>query len=134
MKAASALALFVSLSPLGAHARCLQYEPTTVALVGELRSATFPGPPNYRSIARGDYPESVFILTLDRAICVSGDPSSSLNSESHSKLTEVQLVVARDKVRSALGKRIRASGTLFGAHNGHHRTPVLLQVSAIRDP
>jgi hypothetical protein len=134
MKAASAVILFLSLFPIGAAARCLSYEPTTVNLVGQLRSATFPGPPNYVSIAKGDYPESVFILTLDQAICVSGDPASSLNSESHSGLTEIQLVVSRDKVRSLLGKRIRASGTLAGAHTGHHRTPVLLQVSSIRSP
>jgi hypothetical protein len=134
MKAASALAFLLFLPPIDTAARCLRYEPATVNLVGQLRSATFPGPPNYVSIARGDYPESVFILTLDQAICVSGDPASSLNSESHSGLTEIQLVVSRDKARSMLGKRIRASGTLSGAHTRHHRTPVLLQVSSIRDP
>jgi hypothetical protein len=133
MKAVFALALCLALTPICASARCLSYEPAIVNLVGELRSAAFPGPPNYVSIAGGDYPETVFILKLDQPICVSGDPSSKLNSKSHSDLTEIQVVVAPDKVRSLLGKRVRASGTLFGAQSGHHRTPALLQVSSIRD-
>ncbi len=132
MRAASTLAIFLALSPLGASARCLAYEPAVVTLVGELSSKTFPGPPNYVSVARGDYPEVVEVIRLDAAICVLGDPSSSLNSKSHSGLTQVQLVVPRDRVRSLIGKRVRVSGTLFGAHNGHHRTPVILEVSSIR--
>ena len=93
---------------------------------------SFPGPPNYVSIAQGDYPEEVLILRLDRAVCVSSDPSSTTNSRGHSGLTELQLVVPRDDVRSLIGRRVRASGTLFAAQTDHHRTPVVLQVSAIR--
>ena len=132
MRAPLVLALLLVLAPLSANARCLAYEPSVVSLDGELRSSLFPGPPNYTSIARGDYPESVLILTLDRAVCVSGDPSSSRNSQSHYDLLEVQLVLSKDQARSLIGKRVRASGTLFGAHTGHHRTPIVLQVRSIR--
>ena len=53
---------------------------------------------------------------------------------------EVELVArnacARDpgdaQARYLVGKRVRASGTLFGAHSGHHRTPIVLQVRSIR--
>lgn len=132
MRAALALALLSTLAPLSATARCLAQEPSVVSLDGVLRSSLLPGPPDYASIARGDYPESVLILTLDRPICVSGDPSSSRNSQSHAGLLEVQLVVAREEALPLVGKRVRASGTLFGAHTKHHRTPVVLQVRSIR--
>jgi hypothetical protein len=132
MRAYLALALLLTLAPLSATARCLAQEPSVVSLDGELRASLLPGPPNYVSIARGDYPESVLILTLDRAVCVSGDPSSSRNSQSHAGLLEVQLVVSQDQVRSLIGKRVRASGTLFGAHSERHRTPIVLQVRSIR--
>ena len=132
MRAALALALLLTLAPLTAKARCLAYEPSVVSLDGELQSRVFPGPPNYASIARGDYPENVLILALDREICVAGDPSSSRNSQSHYGLLEVQLVVPKDQARYLVGKRVRASGTLFGAHSGHHRTPIVLEVRSIR--
>jgi hypothetical protein len=132
MRAYLALALLLTLAPLSATARCLAQEPSVVSLEGELRASLLPGPPNYASIARGDYPESVLVLTLDSAICVSGDPSSSRNSQSHAGLLEVQLVVSKDQVRSLIGKRVRASGTLFAKHSEHHRTPIVLQVRSIR--
>lgn len=113
-------------------ARCLSYEPAQVTLVGTLTSRTFPGPPNYHSIARGDHPETVFILTLDEPICVSGDPLSRLNSKSHSQVTEVQLVTRDVNPKRFLHKKIRATGSFFGAHTGHHRTPIVLTVVKLR--
>lgn len=130
LRLASALVLL--LAPAGAGARCLAYEPAVVTLVGELTARTLPGPPSYRSIARGDYPESVLFLRLEHAICVAADPSSPRNSKSHSGLAELQVVVAKDAARALVGKRVRTTGTLFAAQSGHHRTPVVLRVSAIR--
>ena len=113
-------------------ARCLPYEPAQVTLVGTLTSRIFPGPPNYRSIALGDQPETIFILTLDEPICVSGDPASRLNSKSHFRVTEVQLVTRGLDPRRLLNKRVRASGGFFSAHTGHHRTPIVLTVVRLR--
>ncbi len=109
-------------------ARCLPYEPDQVTLVGTLTSRIFPGPPNYHSIAQGDRPETIFMLTLDEPICVSGDPSSRLNSKSHSRVTEVQLVTRGLAPRRFLNKRVRASGSFFSARKGHYRTPIVLTV------
>jgi hypothetical protein len=124
--------LGLSLGVADSSARCLSYEPAQVTLVGTLTSRTFPGPPDYRNIARGDQPETVFILTLDEPICVSGDPSSRLNSKSHSRVTEVQLVTRSLNPRRLLNKQVRASGSFFSAHTGHHRTPVVLTVVTLR--
>ena len=113
-------------------ARCLRYEPAQVTLVGTLTSRILPGPPNYQSVGRGDYPETVFILKLDEPICVSGDPLSRSNSKSHSRITEVQLATRALDLRRFLRQQVRASGRLFNAHMRQHRTPVVLSVVSLR--
>jgi hypothetical protein len=113
-------------------ARCLSYEPAEVALVGILTSRTLPGPPNYHSIAHGDNPENVLFLRLNEPICVSGDPSSRLNRKTHSRVTEVQLIIRDVDPRRFLNKQVRVSGSLFNAHMPYHRTPVVLSVVKLR--
>lgn len=115
-----------------AGARCLAYEPTSVTLTGEIEMRKLPGPPNYRSVARGDRPETVYFVKLDKAVCVSGDPTSRLKSKSHAGIEEVQLILSAVKGSAAVGKRMRVTGTLSGAQSAHHRTPVLLTVKAMR--
>ena len=41
-----------------APGECLLYEPQIVSLAGTLRRKTFPGRPNYESVARGDEAET----------------------------------------------------------------------------
>ncbi len=91
-----------------------------------------PGPPNYRSVARGDRPETVYFVKLDEAVCISGDPTSRRNSKSHVGIEEVQLIISAVKASAAVGKKMRVTGTLSGAQSGHHRTPVLLTVKGMR--
>ena len=124
------LAAGVGAAPAGA--RCLAYEPAQVTLTGELTSRMVPGPPDYRSIARGDQPETVVILVLDAPVCVRGDPSSRSNSQGHAQVAEVQLVVRGSAWRALRGKRVRVSGSLFAGNSGHHRTPVVLTVCGLR--
>ncbi len=124
--------LGASLGGASAGARCLAYEPAQVTLTGELTSRVVPGPPDYRSIARGDHPETVVILVLDAPVCVRGDPSSRSNSQGHAQVAEVQLVVRGSAWRALRGKRVRVSGSLFAGNSGHHRTPVVLTVRGLR--
>ena len=132
MKLSGCLVLLLLAAPSPAGARCLAYEPSVVSLVGKLASKTVPGPPNYTSIARGDLPEVVFTLHLEAPVCVSANPTSTLNSASRSGILEVQLVIPVSRARPWVGKRVRATGSLFKGHTGHHRTPVILHVSALR--
>lgn len=112
-------------------ARCLSYEPARVSLSGELTSRSVPGPPNYSSIARGDFAETILILVLDSPICVSAGTSGGQNSRGHFNVTQVQLVVSGASQRGLLHRHVRASGTLFAAHTRHHRTPVVLMVESL---
>jgi len=49
---------------------CLKYEPEIVKLVGVTTRHTFPGPPNYESVKKGDAPERYWLLRLPRPVCV----------------------------------------------------------------
>src|SRR5271169_3126831 len=52
---------------------CLSYESSVVTLNGTIIRKTFPGPPNYESVRRGDKPEVYWLIVLSRPICVDKD-------------------------------------------------------------
>jgi len=127
--------------PAGAQ-KCLEYG-KPVSLTGTLHSRVFAGPPNYESIRRGDRKEIAIILTLAVPTCTTGNDPMGYDV-SHSNIREMQLLVYNDEkwkndqewktVRQRMGKLVVVTGTLFGAHTGHHRTKVLIDVTAIRKP
>ena len=112
----------------------MKYGPT-VSLTGKLNSRTFPGPPNYQSIRRGDRKETALLLTLSQNICTTGNDPQGLDVP-ETGVHEVQLAITNSAhwklVRRLLGKRIIVTGTLFHAHTGHHRTEVLIDVASVR--
>jgi len=122
------IAPFLLLVAGEAGARCLAYEPANVTLTGEIEMRKLPGPPNYSSVARGDRPENVYFVVLEKPVCVSADPTSRRNTRSHAGVEEVQLVISAVDASAAVGKRMRLSGKLSGAQSGHHRTPVVITV------
>lgn len=101
-----------------------------VELAGVLARRTYPGPPNYESVARGARPETTWLLRLDRPACVAADASDTTGfNVAVASVREVQLAVTPEqfrRYRGRVGQRVALSGALFGAHTGHHRTPVLL--------
>lgn len=115
--------------------KCLEYETVPVTLTGTLYSKVFAGPPNYESIRRGDRKETAIILKLDTLICTVGSDPLGFDVP-YSNIRDMQLVIYDDKqwktVHQQMGKRIAVTGTLFGAHTGHHRTQVLISVGSIR--
>lgn len=115
---------------------CLSYEPSVVQLTGTLMRKVFPGPPNYKDIRSGDTPEVLWLLNLTAPICVDQDKAQADLNPSHKKIRTIQLVLPVEyfnKYKGLLGKRIVVTGTLFGAHTIHQRTPVLLTVSSLAD-
>ncbi|MYN44716.1 DUF4431 domain-containing protein [Pseudoduganella sp. FT93W] len=109
---------------------CLQYQPETVVVTGTLHRATFPGRPNYESVANGDEAETGFYLSLDTPICtLSG---TGADREAFDSVREIQLVLNEKQyaaLRPRLGKKVEARGQLFSAHTGHHHANVLMRVS-----
>ena len=112
--------------------KCVAYEPETVLLSGTIKRHTFPGPPNYESIAKGDRREQVWVLHLARPVCV----SASGDQEEEKNVSGLQLVFTDAeneyrRYRPFVGRRVKINGTLFHAHTGHHHTKVLLTVNGI---
>ncbi|MBZ5547108.1 MAG: DUF4431 domain-containing protein [Acidobacteriia bacterium] len=116
---------------------CRSYEPAVVALHGTLVRKTFAGPPNYRDIRKGDKAETYWLLNLDSPICLNEDKAEPDLNPAQKNVRRVQLVLdqeAYEHFKAMLGKRVVATGSLFGAHTGHHHTPVLLRVSSLEQP
>lgn len=107
-------------------ASCARYQRDTVALAGRLTWRVFPGRPNYESVERGDEPDTVIVLRLDRPICT----RASEIWDAHADVQEVQLVLSRPDYRAALrlrDARFVLRGSLRGADWGWHHLDVLFQ-------
>ena len=80
----------------------MQYEPTVVKIEGTLISKTFPGPPNYTSVKKGDRPETYWLIRVRQPICVDQDPREPDLGEAHQNVRLVQLVVKPDVYKLTL--------------------------------
>ena len=108
---------------------CLKYEPATVTLIGVLQTKVYPGPPNFISIADGDEPETGYYLQLKPPICTVAKPESWMLA--HARILEVQLAFSKlqlNQMAANVGHVITVKGTLFESFDGHHHTPVLMDV------
>lgn len=117
-----------------AETTCLSYEPSIVKLEGTLTKKTFPGPPNYESVLKGDRPETYWMLSLERPVCVDQNPTDADVNGAQKDVRIVQLVVdpkAYQTNAGLIGTRFIVTGRLFGAITGHHHTPVLLTLATI---
>jgi hypothetical protein len=114
--------------------KCLNYEPEKVQLEGELYKKSFPGPPNYEDIKKGDEEEVYWLVKTTKPFCV--NKSSYVEGDELHCQSEVQLVMSSKldfykTKRSLLNKKIKVQGTLFPQHTGHHKTEVLLSAESL---
>ena len=126
------LMLLLVASVYASAQNCFAYDAEGVQLTGTISKKTFPGPPNYESIRRGDQPETYWILHLARPVCTTADA----DSDAESGVTDLQLILTQKQY--ALYKKFVArkvsvtiTGKLMHAHTGHHHTPVLMEVTGI---
>lgn len=124
-------ALAAVLTPGLAEAQCLKYEPNKVSLSGVIVRETHPGPPNFSSIAEGDEPETIWVLKLEKAVCVL--TANDIDVEEHNQ-KEIQIVL-NDKqysqYRSLLGQKVTVTGMLFHSITGHHHKTLTLTTRGI---
>ena len=126
-KVLSATTIAVGLVSASANAECLTYN-ERVTVSGKLTRQTFPGRPNFESVARGDEPETYFVLRLDHAACVRANPADD-QSVFVPSIRDMQLMLNGaqfPQLRPLLGKHVRLSGSLEPAVTGHHHTAVML--------
>jgi hypothetical protein len=128
-----ALILFLFATTAYASAQsCLSYDTDGVRLQGTIGKKTFPGPPNYESIKKGDEPETYWVLRLAKPICM----TASGDNDAENNVTEMQLILTPKgyaNFRKYVGRKdgVLVEGKLMHAITGHHHTPVLMEVKAI---
>ena len=125
--------------PAVAARPCLKYDPDVVALAGKLERHTYPGNPNYESIARGDAAESGLYLHLDRSLCVTGN--LGVNGSPYmvySPIAGVRVVqLALDDalaraLRGRVGQRVALRGVLFEPGTLHWHARLVFDARAGR--
>lgn len=115
--------------------KCLDYEPEKVQLKGLLYSKSFPGPPNYEDIKKGDKEEIYWLIKTTKDFCVN-DTKDNWTGKLLNQ-SEVQLVIMPavldlyETKKLLLGKNVMAKGTLFPQMSGHHKTNVLITVESL---
>jgi hypothetical protein len=117
--------------------RILFYEPAVSSLTGTIEIQTFPGPPNWESIAKGDEIERGWYLRLDRPIDVMPGPDSNIaNTEPEKDVRIVQIAIGNDHIWKELhdGRRCELRGPLFHRLTGHHHARVLIHADAFVPP
>lgn len=131
-----ALILFL-IAPLTLAAnQTLYYEPNIVTLKGHIISLTFPGPPNYESIKKGDKAERGPYLILDNPIDIAispNDQSKDNSDEPKNNVKLIQLIVMNDKDWKAIkdGNYVSITGPLSSSITGHHHARALLTVKQV---
>jgi uncharacterized protein DUF4431 len=128
--------LLISTNSSMGQSECLSYEPAVVTLSGTLVRKTFPGAPNYESVKKGDKPETSWFLDLPESVCVNEDKTEPDLNPKQSAIHEIQLVFQPEqyqKHKGMVGRKVLATGTLFGEHTGHHHTTVLLTARTLNE-
>lgn len=131
---ANRLAAIASQLTLTERGPCFEYGPR-VAITGTLRRMTFPGPPNFDDVKRGDRPETGFYVQLDTPICAAAANDGAIDHEARVNVTLVETVLNEReyaRYRSLVGTRVSAEGVLFSSHTGHHHAPLLLEKVTLR--
>jgi hypothetical protein len=112
-----------------------------VKLVGTIKNETFPGPPNYESVAKGDAPEDYWILKLDSPIDVAEDREEyPVPEESKPQMNVSDLQINLDVYLNAdytayqkfMDKKVKVTGELTQAYTVHHKTPVMILARDIK--
>lgn len=108
--------------------------------MGTIRNETFPGPPNYKDISKGDEPEDYWILKLHAPIDVAKDPEYPVPDENEPQLNvrdvqlnlDVHLNGDYKAYRKFLNKKVVVTGELTQGFTVHHKTAVLIYVQDIK--
>ena len=116
--------------------RVVYFEPKEVMLAGVVTVLTFPGPPNYENIKKGDKAEEGAYLVLRKPIDIDEAPGvkSDINAAPIKNVQVVQLVVLNGKFWKEIkrGNVVQIEGTLSTSITGHHHARALLDVKRVK--
>ncbi len=118
------------------EASVVYFQPVKVTLVGIIETQTFPGPPNYESIAGGDEMEAGWYLKLLHPVSVLIAPKQKPldNDIPTYNVKVVQMTIDYSMPYKNLvknGNYVKVTGKLFRQITGHHHARVLIDVDNI---
>jgi hypothetical protein len=109
--------------PAISASQCVEYG--AASLAGRLVRQTYPGPPDYESVTKGDEPLIILVLQLDERTCVYSDSTFASGYGER----EVQLVLDAAhyaQYQMFLGKRLIVTGELVRGGARHEKRLVLV--------
>jgi hypothetical protein len=109
--------------PAIAALQCVEYG--AASLAGRLVRQTYPGPPDYESVTKGDEPRIIWVLVLDERTCAY---SSSTYTSRYGE-REVQLVLDAEQYvqyRNFHGKQLIVTGELIRGSGRYEKRLVLI--------
>lgn len=112
----------------------LHYRPDIVTLRGKVTTIINYGAPGYGETPEKDDVEESIILVLPLPIRVKSNSNGSLDSETITNITYVQLVIYTGVAKGYsqyFNREVEVTGTLFKSFTGHHHTDVLLTVNTL---
>jgi hypothetical protein len=130
LKAATFTIVLGLISSLAQAADCVA-EDTEITLTGTIARETFPGPPNYESVANGDKAETYWILTSSEPVAICASKADKPGNATGRPQQRLQLVLDEKQYKlyaPLLNGRVSVKGPVFSAHTGHHHTEALVTV------
>lgn len=112
----------------------LSYSPAVSRLQGKLTKVSKYGKPTYGENPEKDEKVEVPILILQTPVRIRARLTSSVNNESVTNVSFVQLIFPREidgNYAKYLDKDIVVAGTLVRGHKGEHFTDVVMTVKAV---
>jgi hypothetical protein len=118
---------------------CRSYFSDNVTLRGTIEPKTFPGPPNFESVEKGDAAEDVWLFNLETPICTKAgeaNPDGSQYTPAEADVRSMQMLFDNsemyDRYRNLLGREVTVTGSLGHAFTGHHHTSVMINIVDIQ--
>ena len=105
-------------------------------LTGTITKEMFYGPPGFGENPKTDKQEPSFLLVLEKPIKViaSNEQLNEGTEETRENVDKMQLIWPDGiDMQKYLGKKVKLTGSLFGAHTGHHHTAVLMDMQTIEE-
>ncbi|MES2836644.1 MAG: DUF4431 domain-containing protein [Bacteroidota bacterium] len=111
------------------------FEPKISSITGIIKLERFYGPPGFGENPKTDMIEDGYYLILSKAINVLSNEKvieeGDFNTSKYN-LDKVQLNPRNGiKLSAYKNKKVKITGTFYGAHSGHHHTDAILDVNAI---
>jgi hypothetical protein len=121
-----------SLPALAGAYDCLDYGPTN--LTGRVVRQTYAGPPDYESVTKGDQPLVIWLLQLERSLCVI-DSQGRLPKEYAAREIQLEWVAGGEPpFRSLLGAKVTVIGELIRGGARHDKRLVITVAEMTKAP